>query len=62
MYRFVNLYQTKGDRKKKYDDVREHGATVREARVFRDWTRNHVERIAIPMLVGRRLNLLAGRD
>lgn len=61
MHRFVNSYQTKEERKAKYDLAKEHGATGKEARVFRDWTDGHIERIAIPFLVERKLNAVAGK-
>ena len=59
--RFVNSYQTKEERKEKYQLVMEHGATTKEARVFRDWTSGHIERIAIPFLVGKKLNAISGK-
>ncbi len=58
MGRFVNSYQTKEERHFKYKLVREHWATSRESRIYRDWTLGHIERIAIPFLVGRRLKEL----
>ena len=61
MGQFVNSYQTKEQRKEKWDLVKEHGATPKEARCFRDWTMGHIERIAIPFLVTRKLNAIAGK-
>ena len=61
MGQFVNSYQTKDERKEKYKLVMDHGATTKEARIYRDWTKGHLERIAIPFLVGRKLNAVAGK-
>lgn len=57
--RFVNSYQTQDERREKYKLVREHHATFKEARRYRDWTKGHIERIAIPFLVERRLKELS---
>ena len=61
MHRFVNSYQTKDERKAKYKLVKDHGATYKEARIFRDWTNGHIERIALPFLVKRKLDAVAGK-
>lgn len=49
-HQFVNSYQTKEERKKKYKLVRKHGANSKLARIYRDWTIGHIKRIAIPFL------------
>lgn len=61
MGQFVNSYQTKEQRKEKYNLVREHGATRNEAYMYRDWTNGHIERIAIPFLTTRKLNAIKSK-
>jgi len=62
MARFVNSYQTKEERKSKYKLCKEHGASRDEATRYRDWTRGHIERKAIPYLVDRKLRKLTGNE
>lgn len=56
--RFVNSYQTKEERRAKYKLLKEHSATSKQARIFRDWTNGHIERIALPFLVEQKLKQL----
>lgn len=58
MHNFVNSYQTKEERRSKYKLLLEHGATTEQARMFRDFTRGHLERIAIPFLIEQKLKQL----
>ena len=48
--RYVNSVQTSEERKQKYHNVENYGATPTQARIYRDWTQGHIERIAIPFL------------
>jgi len=50
MGKFVNSYQSPEERKYKYHTLRELGATLPQARRWRDWTVGHIMRIAIPQL------------
>lgn len=48
--KFVNSYQTKEERKNKYNYLKSKGADVETARRCRDWTMGHIERIILPRL------------
>jgi len=41
--RWVNMHQTKEERREKYRLAREHGANSYQARVVRDWTMPHLK-------------------
>jgi len=42
MTTFVNLNQTKEERRETYRELRERGLTPSQAYVLRDWTTNHI--------------------
>lgn len=48
--KFVNSYQTKEQRKNKYNYLKIKGADPELARRCRDWTMGHIKRIIIPSL------------
>ncbi len=57
--RFVNSVQTPEERRDKYCSLRDKGATIVQARKWRDWTQGHINRIAIPFL--ERQNAISNR-
>lgn len=48
--RYVNSVQTPEERTLKYNHLKLAGATVAQARRWRDWTKSHIQRIALPYL------------